>query len=653
MSDKESSSSDMECDDVTEGATVRVVQSSMHASIQQNSLFRVVENKKESDEEDQAKDPPPSEPIKPEQEEEKKEEPALPPQSDPLPEPVKIEEKPESPPQEPPAAPTELKPESKPQESPEKAESKAPKQYSKAVMKILSDPKPKKIEKLDVDKRFYTYQEKVNKKIQSLQEAKDKELLEVCTFTPAIKKKSEKRAFDQFLRHVNNFEKNKKDRIERSRKEQEDEIPKKSSFKPTLSEKTIRLTKSLKPETAIHERLYKEFAVLKTKQEQLVKDVLAESCTFKPKVESNGAKREGDTRIRLYEMSKEKKNAGDALVAKPKLIDESSENMIQEKYLKKIDEVLPLSLARDSMKSPDGSQKPPEDSKSDIIKLSQVEFINLLVKLKFIHEQSDPTSYTSEYELASKAWAWLGGDQGSTIDLEKIKSFILDILTLNHSIKSHKIHVEFLKFYHNQQEPSPRGASSQFTPSFKPEIDHKSQKLAAIVNETRASNMGNKKIEHVLYNLHQEKLKKLEQRRKTLEMFINPECTFQPQTTRGPKISEEEFKDSASLSSDYLRMLAENKMTRNEVLYNFNKLKVERKEKIQRTSEDWEYERNMGECSFVPDLDKPKFDLKVKEEARGAEEAIDRVRKVREERKSEVSFPQMKFGLDLKSKAGK
>ena len=650
MSDKESSSSDMECDDVTEGATVRVVQSSMHASIQQNSLFRVAENKKESDEEDQAKDPPIAEPIKPEQEEEKKEEPVIPPPADPLPEAPKAEEKIEVPHQEPPAAPTEVKVETKPQESPEKPEPKAPKQYSKAVMKILSDPKPKKFEKFDVEKRFYTYQEKINKKIQDLQEAKDKEVLEVCTFTPAIKKKSEKRAFDQFLRHVNNFEKNKKDKIQRSRQEQEDLIPNESSFKPTLSERTIKLTKSLKPKTSIHKRLYKEFAVLKTKQEQLAKDVLAESCTFRPKVESTGAKREGDTRIRLYELSKEKKNNGDEVVAKPKLIDASSENIIQEKYLKKIDEVLPLSLSRDSMKSPDGSQKPSEESKTDIIKLSQVEFINLLVKLKFVHEQADPTSYTSEYELASKAWTWLGGDKGSTIDLEKIKSFILDILTLNHSIKSHKIHVEFLKFYHNHQEPSPRGDSSQFTPSFKPEIDHKSQKLAAIVNETRASNMGNKKIEHVLYNLHQEKLKKLEQRRKTLEMIISPECTFQPQTIRGPKINEEEFKDSASLSSDYLRMLAENKMTRNEVLYNFNKVKVERKEKIQRTSEDWEFERNMGECSFVPDLDKPKFDLKSKEEARGAEEAIDRVRKVREERKSEVSFPQMKFGIDLKSK---
>jgi hypothetical protein len=66
MSDNESSNSDMECDDVTEGATVRVVQSSMHASIKQNSLFKVVENKKESDDEEpknQKIEPPPPEPV--------------------------------------------------------------------------------------------------------------------------------------------------------------------------------------------------------------------------------------------------------------------------------------------------------------------------------------------------------------------------------------------------------------------------------------------------------------------------------------------------------------------------------------------------------------------------------------------------------------
>ena len=46
MSDKDSmSGSDMELDDITEGAEIRVVQSSIHASILQQSLFKVIENK--------------------------------------------------------------------------------------------------------------------------------------------------------------------------------------------------------------------------------------------------------------------------------------------------------------------------------------------------------------------------------------------------------------------------------------------------------------------------------------------------------------------------------------------------------------------------------------------------------------------------------
>jgi hypothetical protein len=637
----------------------------MHASIKQNSLFKVVENKKESDDEEpknQKIEPPPPEPVQDPPKVQPAEVPKEEVKEEPPPEPIKPEpEEKEAPQVEIPKIPEFIE---KPAENliiPEKTieiitppQEKPVKKYSKAVMKILADEIPKKSEKIDVEKRFYDYQAKINKKIQTLQEEKDKELLEICTFCPVIKKKSAKRGFEQFLRHVSNFQKVKNERLEKMKKEKEDEVPSKSSFKPTLSEKTIELTKALKPEAGIHERLFKESVVLKTKHEQLVKDILAENCTFKPKIESgSNGKREGDTRIRLFELSKEKKNVDEGLNKKgkdrAKLIDSTSENMIREKYTKKIEEVLPLSLARDSMKSPDDSQKNPEEVKSEEIKLSYAEFINLLIKLKFLHPQTEPNSYSSEYSLACKAWSKIGGEPCSTVDLEKIKSFILDILILNHSLKSHKIHVEFLKFYLNQKESSTPADSSPL-PSFRPEIDAKSQKLAAVVNENRAANMGNKKIEHVLFNLHKEKLKKLQQRRETLEMIVSPECTFTPQTTRGPKLSEEEFKDSVSLSSDYLRLLNEKKISRNELLYSFNKVELERKEKMQRTSEDWEIERNMGECSFVPDLDKPKFDFKVRDEAKGIEQAIDRVRKAREEKKAEVFYPPMKFGVDFKPK---
>lgn len=640
MSDKESSSSDMECDDVTEGATVRVVQSSMHASIKQNSLFKVTENKKESDQEDSEEEPPASKPEEkpepPPEEEQKKEEAPIeenPPKVENIEEPqirpeenqVKIEE-------------NEAKIEKSDKEEPIIEKKPEKKTYSKAIMKILADEKPKKAEKINVEKRFYDYQAKVDKKIKDLKEAQDKEEQELCTFAPKIKNHSEKRKFEQFLKHVTNFSKAKQDRIQKVRREREEEIEESILDKPTLSEKTIQLTKSSKPKGPIYVRLFEESNVLKTKQEQLIKETLSETHTFHPKIEpAPGLNREGDTRTRLYEMSKEKPKVEKVEKKVKKLINEESESILLKKLEKIFNELLPQNPV--SSPQPEGSEnpKPAEDS------LNFTEFLNFLIKLNFVLIKEGSTPSPSDQDLASKAWTLLNGAESSTVPIVQIKSFISSILTPS-SPKSQKQHLTYLQFYHNFHKPAPSQLQKPIF-SFKPSILPKSQKLAAIVNETRATNAANKKIEHILYTLHDKKLKKNEEKKKNIDLLISPECTFRPVTNRGPNIIEEDIKDNISLSSDYLRLLSENKFSRHEVLYSFSKVELERKEKASRTVEDWEIERNMGECSFVPDLDKPKIDWKAGNEAKGVEQALERMSRAREDKKSESFVEPMRFSL--------
>ena len=82
------------------------------------------------------------------------------------------------------------------------------------------------------------------------------------------------------------------------------------------------------------------------------------------------------------------------------------------------------------------------------------------------------------------------------------------------------------------------------------------------------------------------------------------ECTFKPKTKRGPKPTDELFSETASLASDYLKLISDKTQHRTEALYNFYKLEQEKKEKNMRTVDDIDIEKNMSECTFTPCLEK-------------------------------------------------
>ncbi|OMJ82928.1 hypothetical protein SteCoe_16261 [Stentor coeruleus] len=644
MSDNDSSSlsgSDMETDDVTEGANIRVVQSSMHASIMQNSLFKVVENKKESEKDSESEDEKVQEPsIVNDNTEFKEETKSIEPEKS---ESIEIhEDKPQ------PSEPIEKNEPNKVIEIIEKIPEKSPppkeKKYSKTVQAILAEPKPKKIIKIDVEKRFYDYQSRVNKKVTEMQEEKMSKELEGCTFAPKINRKTEKRDFDQFIKHIENYSKAKTEKLERIKKDKlESELPTKGSFKPTLSEKTIKLTKKNKSPEPIHERLYKESEVLKKKHEELSKLILEQHCSFKPKLneQSENLKREGLTTQRLYEKSKEKPKEYEFFynMNKEKHVNEVSESMIVDKFNKEVEEAFP------------------NKAEEEAPMLNYVEFVEIIRKLGFLKQDNNGKGSEKDQKLCEKAFKSLGEGECVSVSIEKAKNFIYAIVNLdpNPSRLSKKQHLEYFDFYKTRQNiPKTKKTRAQ-TPVgflFRPVLDENSEKIAAGVMQKRTFNLGNAKIENILLHEYKKAIEKLENMKKDREQeqLDCPECTFHPKTYRGPKILNEEFKDNFSLISDYMKLCGEKSGTRNEMLYWFSKVENEKKERLTRTVDDMEYEKNMGECSFNPSLDKPKISKRVVKEIKGVSENVERMRKARneEEKNQGENYGTMRFGIDFK-----
>lgn len=518
------------------------------------------------------------------------------------------------------------------------------KKYSKEVEAILAEPKEKKTSKLDIEKRFYDYQSRVDKKIVGLQEEKKSKELEGCTFAPKINKKSEKRDFHQFMKHVENFDKVKKEKIERIKKEKLDsETPKKSSFKPTLSEKTIKLTTGHKSPDPIHERLYKESAVLKKKHEELSKQILEESCSFKPKLneQSENLKRKGRASLRLFEISKSQAKSPEPFFERPieKLVNPESEAIILDKFVKDVDEAFP--------------SKADEEAPM----LNFLEFVEILKKLSFITSANEGKGTEQEQKLCDKAFKALSSPENPSLPIQKAKNFILSVMNLDTNLnqQSKKQHLEYLDFYKTRQNaPKTKKPRSSTPPgfSFRPILDENSEKIAASVKQKRTVNLGNDKIENILMYEYKKTVEKLQAVRKNHEQkkLECPDCTFKPKINRGPKDFGDDFKDNFSLISDYMKMCGEKTGTRNEMLYLFSKLESEKKERFARTVEDMEIEKNMGECSFAPSLDKPKINLNVSTGVKGVAEVVERMRKARneEEKPQGEIFSPMKFGIDFK-----
>ena len=600
MSDDDMSDKDMEVENVEEGANVRVVQSSMHASIMQNSLFKVVENKKESENNSGDED---------NKEEENKEVPAIEPKID-SPKELVIQTE-EVKPEEDKNPKEEIKIEKN--ESDEKKaedEKSLGKTQSKAVKSVISahlqeifneKTKKPKSAKLDVEKRFYEYKDKVTKKIEALKEEQKAKEAEICSFKPKTTiKNSEDRKFSHFLHHMETVDKLKKENLDKRVTEKEEaENPDKKSFKPTLSKGTLKIIGKNKSVGDLHEKLYKESTELKKKKEENSQKILDNFCPFKPVVskKSSDLAREGKISQRLFEEATSLKNAKEKAKSetisdkKPeKLISDHSQSIVREKFLKEVSQFIPA-------KEGDSEQG-----------LEFKDFLTLLEKLHFIHANADYNKYTEERELSNKAWTSIGGAEDSKLLISAINGLLLSIMNLSKSIPQSKAKPsqEYKILYENRknktEEKQPMPVVKSYT--FKPSLNSVTEEMAKIIKSKRSAEFNETRPEKVLEMIEKSAKEKLEKRRNNEQSELPTDCTFKPKTKRGPRMDGEVFTENASLASDYLKLSSERKEHRTELLYNFSKLEQERKERLARTVEDIDIEQNMAECTFTPCLEK-------------------------------------------------
>ena len=108
--------------------------------------------------------------------------------------------------------------------------------------------------------------------------------------------------------------------------------------------------------------------------------------------------------------------------------------------------------------------------------------------------------------------------------------------------------------------------------------------------------------EKVLLMIDKEAKKKIDEKRKKVENDEVNKCSFCPKVRRGPKFEDGILTDSQSLVNDYFRILEDSEHHRCDVLFSFSKVEQEKKEKMMRSVEEADIERNMSECTFTPDI---------------------------------------------------
>lgn len=634
MSDDSFSDDDMDAGDVGEGACVRVVQSSLHASIMQNSLFKVVEKQQESEDE------------KPENTEDKAQKPESPKeqrenfQGKPEIFEEKIEEKPANPldsfeisanddqymirvedfseninkeilsnHQKEPFAPILIK-------------------LTSPILKSIFDeePKKKKRKKLDVKKRFYDFKAKVTEKIALLKEEKDSKESEICTFQPKTSSNPKDLKFSHFLNHMEKAKDSQLKALEKLQADKATEEQERSCklFKPVLSKMTNKLASKRHSSVDLHEKLFKEYEELKKKKEKESKAVLDQICTFKPALgkRTSELKREGLATDRLYQDLKSKKSQIFPIIERKseKLISESSELILKEKFLKEFDSHFSSLHEGQSFE----------------------DFLKSLEKIGFVRE-GENKSVLEDRDLAKKAWTGMLKDESDKVDSNSIKQFLLSVMNFSKPSDGHfkNAFVEFRRFYENRRDriDPDKNLKKPLNFAFKPEINPFSLELARIVKEKRMNSYSTDKPEKVLQLIQKSAKDKLKEERERMKDKGLEDCTFRPQTVRGPLYSEESWTDSESLASNYLKLLNEGQKHRCDLLYSFSKIESEKKEKEMRSVDDMEIEKNMGECTFTPNLEKRLLKNQKDSEVKGVKKVIEKLRQKNKSReKSEESY---------------
>ena len=462
---------------------------------------------------------------------------------------------------------------------------------------------------INVDERFYKYQNKVQLKVQSIaQELKEKEQ-KICTFQPDVKSQSQRRTNEQFIDQMKNFERKKKEKIENLRSQKEIAIEE-EVHKPTINPRSKEiLAKKQEDQKSIHEKLYQQ---AKPQEKS------------PPKVENKVKRKIEASENHLYEdaLRRAAKQPEVKTVVKEVQASTNSQLVLARKFMKEFQEVF-ASL----------------DAESETVALDIA--IKGLVCLNFIRNNPEHPKFGDEKALVDKLFKFIGAeDSVKILNLLKIclaiiniyipsmtysddssKSAYGSIIDGNYSLLKDqvvKVHKVFFLLYENRQK-STRVVKEIKDPqieqcSFKPQINLSSEAYAKS-SQNRSGSVYSIKRETFLQEEKKKNQDKLEMVKKLREEEENRNCTFKP-TLISKSMSKQEFSEK----------------DRRKALYEKSKEINEKKKNQLEIVAEQKTEKDMAECTFAPKLER----IKVKEEkdilySKSVQQQLLRMQKAREE----------------------
>ena len=479
-----------------------------------------------------------------------------------------------------------------------------------------------KRELIDVDERFYKYQNKVKEKIQNLAKEKKEKEMQSCTFKPDVITQGQRRTTDQFINQMMSYEKLKNDKIEALRSMKKEENEDEGQYQPIINPKSKEiLAKKGESSEPIFEKLYKIAS----------KKVVKETSPPKQIIKKPAKKPEAIDKT-LYEdtVKKVSKKVEQKPIPKETQINPKSQQVLAKKFTKEFSEILSaLSI---------GSENIDRDS-----------MIKILHCLNFIRNNPEHPKFEEENSLIEKFIRILEENTNSlnflkiclcvlniytpdmTVSLEKSESQQFGVFVdSNFSVTKDdvlRIHKVFISFYENRQLSTQiikQLQGEEF--SFKPRLNPGTESLAKEVQK-RAGSLFSQKREEYLQEEKKKTQEKIEKIKKEKEEKEAKDCTFRPNIKKSASKTE--------IASDSHRTLS---------LYEKSKDIKEKKEQQMKTLLEQEIEKNMNECTFAPKIEKAK--IKENNEilySKSVQQQLLRMQKARDEQERKKNILERKF----------
>lgn len=264
-------------------------------------------------------------------------------------------------------------------------------------------------------------------------------------------------------------------------------------------------------------------------------------------------------------------------------------------------------------------------------------------------------SQSSEQEeriLLSTMWSSLGGEETDKLNKEVIRAFLIAVegVKITDGVKTEgpeefgetkdgdffpdcdKISRYFKLFYLNRirfiglrEKPSEERARLESTEqlTFKPKLSQTTENYAQKYRDRIAAANEHQKVSVMeILTAKTNKDEWIEETKKDLEEEERKNCTFRPQINRNYNARQQTTHNDPNTTGDKCFDL-----------YQLSVIK--RKEKQDKTANDYEYEKNKEELTFQPNITKKKVKKNTRRQLdskRSEEDAIERMRKARQER---------------------